>query len=69
MAMAGRFDVGSARNVVLGIGKVNPALFGVEPEGTHNPGKLLRHAKVSVRDPAEGACQRSGPAERRIGLL
>ena len=27
MAMAGRFDVGSARNVVLGIGKVSPALF------------------------------------------
>src|SRR6476620_9886934 len=27
MAMADRFDVGSARNVVLGIGKVSPALF------------------------------------------
>ena len=25
--MADRFDVGSARNVVLGIGKVSPALF------------------------------------------
>ena len=30
--MAGRFDVGSARNVVLGIGKVSPALFGSSPE-------------------------------------
>jgi hypothetical protein len=27
MAMAGRFDVGSAQNVVLGIGKASPALF------------------------------------------
>jgi len=27
MAMADRFEVGSARNVVLGIGKVSPALF------------------------------------------
>ena len=30
--MADRFDVGSARNVVLGIGKVSPALFGSSPE-------------------------------------
>ena len=30
--MADRFDVGSARNVVLGIGKVNPALFVSSPE-------------------------------------
>src|SRR3954447_18092098 len=29
---AERFDVGSARNVVLGIGKVNPALFVSRPE-------------------------------------
>jgi len=27
MEMVRRFDVGSARNVVLGIGKVSPALF------------------------------------------
>ena len=30
--MADRFDVGSARNVVLGIGKVSPVLFGSSPE-------------------------------------
>jgi hypothetical protein len=28
MEMVRRFDVGSARNVVLGIGKVSPVLFG-----------------------------------------
>ena len=32
MGMVRRFDVGSARNVVLGIGKVSPALFGSSPE-------------------------------------
>ena len=30
--MVRRFDVGSARNVVLGIGKVSRALFGSSPE-------------------------------------
>ena len=30
--MAGRFDVGSARNVVLGTGKASPALFGSSRE-------------------------------------
>jgi hypothetical protein len=30
--MVRRFDVGSARNVVLGIGKVSPAPFGSSPE-------------------------------------
>ena len=30
--MADRFDVGSARNVVLGIGKVSRALFVSSPE-------------------------------------
>jgi hypothetical protein len=32
MEMVRRFDVGSARNVVLGIGKVSPVLFGASPE-------------------------------------
>jgi hypothetical protein len=32
MEMVRRFDVGSARNVVFGIGKVSPALFGSSPE-------------------------------------
>jgi len=32
MEMVRRFDVRSARNVVLGIGKVSPVLFGASPE-------------------------------------
>ena len=32
MEMVRRFDVGSARNVVLGIGKVSPVLFVSNPE-------------------------------------
>ena len=74
--MAGRFDVGSARNVVLGIGKVRPALFGSSRErpavgfmagSRQAPGplkverELLRLSRADGRDTA--------PPRRRRGEL
>src|SRR4051812_24317278 len=34
-----------------------------------DPGNPLRHARVPVRGPAEGACQRRGTSERPTDLL